>query len=262
MRIRDRLIVVTGASSGIGEATALRLARAGARVVLVARDETRLQRVADAIAATGGRAVVHRADLADATAVSTLAAEVTAREGIPDVLVNNAGAGRWLTVEETAARDVEAMMAVPYFAAFNLTRAWLPAMRARGSGHIVNVTSVASRLVWPGATAYMAARCAMWSFSESLRAELNGSGVGVTTAIFGTIDTQYWLHNPGSEQRLPQAGGGVKRLTAAAVAESLVDAIACEADEIVRPRIFRLLFLVNALAPRTTARVMSRGWGD
>jgi short-subunit dehydrogenase len=260
MQVRHRLIVVTGASSGIGEAVAMLLGERGARVVLIGRDALRLQRVAAVIESNGSQAFAHRADLADSRRVEWLAAHITADHGLPDVLINNAGAGRWLTVEETGAAELEAMMAVPYFAAFNLTRAWLPAMRRRGSGRIVNVTSVASRLVWPGATAYMAARQAMWSFSESLRAEVSGSGVGVTTAILGTVDTPYWTHNPGSEGRLPRAGAGIKRLTPDEVAQALVHALERDIDHIVRPRIFQLLFLVNALAPRTTARVMSRGW--
>ena len=260
MRIQDRLIVVTGASSGIGAATARAMAHRGGRVALVARSEGGLRRVAQQIVSQGGRATTYVADLADAAAVARFAAAVAAAEGHPDVLINNAGAGRWLTVEETSAADLQAMTAVPYFAAFNLTRALLPAMRQGGSGHIANVTSVAARMVWPGAAAYSAARCAMLSFSESLRHELVGSGVGVTSAIFGTVDTPYWAHNPGSEERLPRAGRRMRRLTADEVARALADGIERDAAEIVRPGVFRVLFFVNALAPRITGRIMSRGW--
>ena len=260
MRIRDRLIVVTGASSGIGAATALAMAQRGGRVAMVARSEERLRSVAQQIVSTGGHATTYVADLADAAAVARFAADVAHAEGHPDVLINNAGAGRWLTVEETSAADLQAMTAVPYFAAFNLTRAFLPAMRQRRGGHIANVTSVAARLVWPGAAAYTAARCAMLSFSESLRYELVGSGVGVTSAIFGTVDTPYWVHNPGSEERLPRAGTRMRRLTAEEVALALADGIERDAYEIVRPGVFRVLFLLDALAPGITARIMSRGW--
>ena len=258
--LRNRLVVITGASSGIGAATARECARRGARVALVARNQERLSDVARQIASTPGHATVYPTDLADAGATVRLAADIIARDGLPDVLVNNAGAGRWLTVEETSPEAVASMMAVPYFAAFNLTRAFLPGMRRRGRGSILNVTSVASRLVWPGATAYMAARSAMLSFSESLRAELAGSGVAVTTAILGTVDTPYWAHNPGSEQRLPRAGAGMRRLTAGQAAAAIANGIERGASQIVLPRVFRVLFLMNALAPQTTTRIMSRGW--
>ena len=185
------------------------------------------------ITAGGGYPSVHIADLAHAQPVSVLARDLLAREGTPHVLINNAGAGRWLTVEETSSVELEQMMAVPFFAAFNLTRELLPSMRQRGSGHIVNVTSVAARLVFPGAAASPAARCAMLSFSESLRTELAGSGIRVTVGIFGTVDTPYWAHNPGSEQRLPRAGARLMRhLTADEVAQALADGIERDAIEI------------------------------
>jgi short-subunit dehydrogenase len=231
-------------------------------MVLVGRHEARLGEVADKIASRGGHAGVYAVDLADSRAVATLARDVATREGTPDVLINNAGAGRWLTVEETSAAELEAMTAVPYFAAFNLSRECLSGMRRRGSGHIVNVTSVAARLVWPGAAAYTAARCAMLSLSESLRAELAGSRIRVTVGTFGTVDTAYWAHNPGSEERLPRTGARMRHLSPEEVAQALLDGIERDAIEIVRPRLFRLLFLLDALAPRITARVMRQGWND
>jgi short-subunit dehydrogenase len=258
MRLRNRLILVTGASSGIGAAIAVAAARRGGRLALVARDEVRLSKVAREIVSVGGDASIYPVDLSDARGIARLASDVSAREGPPDIVINSAGAGRWLTVEETSAAELEAMTAVPYFAAFNLTRECLPGMRRRGSGHIVNVTSVAARLVWPGAAAYTATRRAMLSLSESLRVELAGSGIGVTLGTFGTIDTPYWAHNPGSEQRLPQAGARMRRLLPEEVAQALLDGIERNAIEVVRPRIFRLLFLLDALMPQTTARVMSR----
>jgi short-subunit dehydrogenase len=260
MQIRDRLIVVTGASSGIGAATAVALAQRGGRLILVARDKPRLDAVAQRIAEAGGFSTAYAADLGDAGAVAKFAGEVLAQSGAPDVLINNAGAGRWLTVEETSSDELERIMAVPYFAAFNLIREFLPAMRERGAGHIVNVTSVASRLVWPGAAAYIAARRAVLSLSESLRLELADTGIRVTTATFGSVETPYWAHNPGSEERLPQSGNRIRRLTAGEAAAALVRAIERNADEIVRPRVFRLLFFLHAVMPQTTARAMSRGW--
>jgi short-subunit dehydrogenase len=238
------------------------MARRGARLILVARDSARLAAVARELARLPAEAHVHVADLADPNAVEALADDVSARHGTPDVLVNNAGAGRWLTVEETSAVELEQMTAVPYFAAFNLTRAFLPGMRRRGTGHIVNVTSVASRLVWPGAAAYTATRWAILAFSESLRAELAGTGLRVTVAIFGTVATPYWTHNPGSEDRLPLADRSIPRLTAEAAAEALCRGVARERANVILPRRFRLLFFLNAVAPKSTARMLRRGWND
>jgi uncharacterized protein len=259
MRLADTTVLVTGGSSGIGAATAHAMARRGAQLILVARDPDRLRTVAEELRARGTVAHVYPTDLADPQAVQGLAERILIQHGPPDVLVNNAGAGRWLTVEETSAEELRRITDLPYMAAFNLTRGLLPAMRRRGTGHIVNVTSVASRLVWPGAAAYTAARWAMLAFSESLSAELSGTGLGVTVAVFGTVASPYWDHNPGSEARLPLADRSIPRLTPDAAAEALVQGVEAGAHEVIRPRRFRLLFLLKALAPVTTARMLRRG---
>lgn len=260
MDILGKLALITGASSGIGEATARAMADKGAHVLLVARSADRLSAIAQEISAHRGTANWYAADLSKPDRVAEIAREVVHKHGVPDILVNNAGAGRWLTVEETGAAELEQMTALPYFAAFNLTRELLPPMRMRRSGHIVNVTSVAGRLIWPGAAGYSAARAAMTAFSKSLEMETRGSGINVTLAMFGKVDSAFWQHNPGSEERLPRANTFLPTLTTQQSADAIVHAVAKELRTIVRPRIFRLFFLLNALTPGTTSRVLRLGW--
>jgi short-subunit dehydrogenase len=260
MKMEGKTVLITGASSGIGEATAMAIARKGGKLVLLARDKTRLQRVASEISAQGGEAISFPADLSDAEAISTIAKIIIAERGIPDIIINNAGAGRWLSVEETPAAEVEQMMAVPYFAAFNLAREFLPHMLKRGTGHIANISSVASRVVWPGAAAYTAARWAISGFSKALQTELRSSGVKITLAIFGNVSSTFWIHNPGSEERLPKIDRLIPTLTPEQAAQAIVYGIERNAREIVRPGIFRLIFLLNALFPRTTELVLRIGW--
>jgi short-subunit dehydrogenase len=236
------------------------IARKGGQLLLLARNRTELERVAAKISALGGKAVFSPVDLSDAESVSRIAKTIIADVGAPDIIVNNAGAGRWLSVEETSAAEVEQMTAVPYFAAFNLTREFLPHMLRRRTGHIVNISSVASRIVWPGATAYAAARWAITGFSKALHAELYGSGIGVTLAMFGSVSSTFWIHNPGSEERLPKINRLIPTLTPEQVAQAVVHGIERNAREIVRPRIFRLIFLLNALFPRTTELILRMGW--
>ncbi len=129
MKIKGTLTLVTGSSSGIGEATAKAFARQGARsVLLLARTETKLNRVAKEIADDGGHALPFPVDLSDAQAVIRVAEKITREIGTPDILVNNAGGGRWLCVDETSLEEAIQMMAVPYFAAFFVTHAFLPQM--------------------------------------------------------------------------------------------------------------------------------------
>jgi uncharacterized protein len=256
MKLEGKLAVVTGASSGIGASTAYALAERGARVALVARDPERLERVAQRIRASGGKASGFVADLRDPIAIRELAQRVMKAHGVPDLLVNNAGAGRWLSVLETSAADAAEMLAVPYLGAFNLTREFLPAMLERSSGRIVNLTSVAARLAWPGATAYIAARRAMEGFDAGLGAELLGTGLGSLLVVLGTVDTPYWEHNPGSRERLPPARG-IRALTPEEAAAAIVSAIERDQRRLLKPAVFQLLFLWGALFPRAMDRMLA-----
>jgi short-subunit dehydrogenase len=255
----SRLVLVTGASSGIGAATARRYGAGGAHVLLLARNAGRLAEVAESIRSAGGTASFYPVDLADAEALAETAARIKREAGTPDILINNAGAGRWLSVIETTAEDALAMVEVPYLAAFNLTRAFLPEMLERRSGAIACVTSPASYLVWPNATAYIAARHALLGFTEALRAELKGSGIGVTLVVLGLVETPYWDHNPGSRERMPVTNPRLAPvLTPEQAADAIFDGIEKRKRRVVKPAILRALFLLNALAPRLVARQLRR----
>ena len=207
----SKLVLITGASSGIGAALAKRYGRAGAHVLLLARNAGRLEAVAGAIRQGGGSATAYAIDLAAPKAIEATSAKIAREVGTPDVLINNAGAGRFLPLSKTTAEDAAAMIEVPYLAAFNLTRAFLPLMLARKSGGIACVTSPASYLAWPNASAYIAARRALEGFTEGLRSEVNGRGVSVTLVVLGTVETPYWQHNPGSREQLPKANPWLSR---------------------------------------------------
>ena len=249
----EKLVLITGASSGIGEALAKRYGSTGAHVLLLARDERRLQAAAEAAIASGGKATTFAVDLADAKAIDDTCAKIAREIGVPDVLVNNAGAGRWLPLLKTTAKDALAMIEVPYLAAFNLTRAFLPFMLTRRSGAIACVSSPASYLAWPNASAYIAARHALKGFTEALRSEVRGTGITVTLVVLGTVDTPYWQHNPGSWENLPKAH---PVLTADQAAQAIFAGVEAGKRTVVKPAIFRALFLLNALAPRLVARQM------
>src|SRR5262249_9451934 len=253
------LVLVTGASSGIGGATARRFGASGARVLLLARKKERLGDVIKAICKEGGTATPYPVDLADADAIAELSARIEREAGTPDVLINNAGAGRWLPVTETTAEEALAMMAVPYFAAFNVTRAFLPKMITRRSGAIACVTSPASYLVWPKAGAYTAARHALLGLTESLRADLKGSGISVTLVVLGMVESSYWEHNPGSRKRVPAMNPMIARpLTPDQAAEAIFSGVEGGKRVVVKPAIFRALFLLNAIAPRLVASQLRR----
>lgn len=255
MNPRGKTALVTGASSGIGAATARELARRGARVVLVARREDRLREVAASI---GAAASVYPTDLRDAAAVARLGDRVTTDIGTPDIIVNNAGAGRWKFVEETSPAEAVELMAVPYFAAFYITQAFLPGMLRRNSGHIVNVSSVGSRFVWPGATAYIAARWAVRGFTEALRSDLAHTRIRVTLYESGVVRSEYWEHNPGSRERVPKMGNFVPALTSEEAARAIVRGIEREQKLVVVPFMMKLTYWQHAIFPGLVQSLMTR----
>jgi short-subunit dehydrogenase len=259
MRVRGSAVVVTGASSGIGAATAVAMARSGARAVaLVARSAAALDEVAARVRAAGAEALPIPADLSDAAAVDRARDAVLAFAGAPDVLVNNAGAGRFLLLTETDPAEALRMIAVPYLAAFHATRAFLPAMIERRSGHVLNVTSPAAFAPWAGATGYAAARWAVRGLTEALRADLHGTGVGVTLFTAGKVASSYWEHNPGAEARLPGVARLYRTLSPDEVGAAIVRAVERGAREAVVPPLLRLTLLAHRLFPRTVSSLVVR----
>jgi short-subunit dehydrogenase len=252
VRIEGRTALVTGASSGIGAATARALAREGARVLLLARTRAALEQVAGEIRAAGGAAEAHPVDLGEAEAVERLFDALEAREVRPEIVVNSAGAGRWLFTEETTPDEAVQMMALPYFAAFFVTRRCLPAMLARRNGHIVNINSPVARLGWPGAAGYSAARHALHGFTHALRLDLHGTGVGVTSVVPGKVSSEYFDRNPGVLARAPRVARLIATVTPEQVAEAVIGGIRHNRREVVLPAMLRAFFALNAVAPLVT----------
>jgi short-subunit dehydrogenase len=250
VKIPGTLAVVTGASSGIGAATARALGRRGATVLLLARTGERLESVASEIAALGGTAYAYPVDVGNPAAVRVVVDRLMRERGVPDIAVHCAGSGRWLFVDETSEDDIVELMKVPYFGAFYVTRALLPAMVARGSGHVVTLGSPATLLMWPGAAGYIAARWALHGFTEALRADLRGTGIGVSLVIPGKVESEYFAHNPGSLARVPRIINFTRTLSPENVAEAIARAIERRSRKVIMPFGLRVLWLGNAWFPR------------
>jgi hypothetical protein len=189
MDLDDSVAVVTGASSGIGRATAVALAREGATVVLAARREARLRAVADEVASTPGAAVVVPTDVTDDAAVESLVETTIERFGAPDVLVNAAGVVRRADVVDADPADWRRELAVNLLGAMNVTRLVVREMLDAGSGHVVNVSSVNAAEPAPGGSGYVASKFGLNGFSGSLRQELAGTALRVTVIEPGVVDT-------------------------------------------------------------------------
>jgi short-subunit dehydrogenase len=187
--------------------------------------------------------------LADPEAIGTVGTQISYQLGTPDILINNAGVGKWRFIDEMSPIEAVECMTVPYFAAFNIVHVFLAAMLRRGSGHIVNISSVGSRFVWPGATAYLAARWALRGFTEALRADFDGSGINVTLVEPGVVNSPYWVHNPGSRERVPKLAKLIPELSPEEVAQAIVRGVEWNRRTIVIPFMMRLFCELHAVFP-------------
>ncbi|BBZ50154.1 putative Short-chain dehydrogenase/reductase [Mycobacterium heidelbergense] len=197
--VAGKTALVTGASYGIGEATARKLAAAGATVLVVARSAEKLDDLAAAITAGGGRAVAYPTDLTDEAAVGELTKRIGENHGPPDIIVSNAGKSlrRSLHHQYDRPQDFRRTIDINYLGPIWLLLGLLPAMRERGGGHIVNVSSVGVRVV-PGPQwgAYQASKGAFDLWLRSVAPELHADGVDVTSVYFALVRTRMIAPTP------------------------------------------------------------------
>ncbi len=189
MRLDGRTAVVTGAAGGIGRAIAASLARRGCNLALADIDEAGMKGTAELIREHDVRVSRHRVDVADRVAVAEFPDIVAAEHAGVDVLVNNAGVAVGGTFEQVADEDFEWLFEINFWGVVRMTRAFLPLLRASGDARLVNLSSVYGLVAPPEQTAYAASKFAVRGFSEALRHELEGSGVGVTVVHPGGIAT-------------------------------------------------------------------------
>jgi short-subunit dehydrogenase len=189
--VKDRIVLVTGASSGIGKATALELGKAGGTVLLVARTEAKLEDVRREIELLGGTAHVHPCDLADIDDIDRMASEVLDQHERVDILINNAGRSIRRSVSRSYDRfhDYQRTMQVNYFGPVKLILRLLPVMRERRSGHVINVSTIGLQTNTPRFAAYLASKAALDAFSRSIGPEIISDGVHITTVYMPLVRT-------------------------------------------------------------------------
>jgi len=189
MRLAGRTAVITGAASGIGRAIALSLARRGCHLALADIDEAGLTESADLARVFNVRTSRHCIDVADRAAVAAFPEVAAAEHGGVDVLVNNAGVAVGGTFEQVSDEDFEWLFEINFWGVVRMTHAFLPLLRASDDARVVNISSVYGLIAPPEQVAYAASKFAVRGFSEALRHELEGSGIGVTVVHPGGVNT-------------------------------------------------------------------------
>lgn len=220
--LHDRVAIVTGASAGIGRATARSLARAGATVVLTARRAERLEETVSEIEDDGGTALALAADVVELDAVRTLVDTAHRRFGSIDVLVNNAGIMRVAPITENRVEDWTRMVDVNVKGVLHVLSAVLPIMLDQGSGHILSVGSLAGRRPFPGGTVYSATKFAIRSLAWGLHLELgNAHGIRVTDIQPGYVSTELLDDQPETAAEWDAAWEGRRTLQPEDVARAV-----------------------------------------
>jgi short-subunit dehydrogenase len=255
LELRDRVAVVTGASSGIGAALARSLAQRGAAVALVARRGERLRALADEIAAAGGRASVHPGDVSDGAVVERSAAQILHLHGRIDGLVNAAGFVHHGLVKDHPPDGVARLVDVNVLGTLRWTQAVLPALRTQRSGWIVNVSSFAGLIPQPDEAVYSATKAAITSFSAALGHEVAPLGIHVLAVHPVLVETE--MFTPAVMERMPK-GSEARFISAEAFAEETLAALARGERSAVIPRRYRWVVRLRALAPGAFDRIVAR----
>ncbi len=253
---RDKTVLLTGASSGIGAALARQLAGEGARLILVARRADRLDDLARELKGQGAEVTNIVADLTEPDACERVIAEARGATGPIDILINNAGVGQYGRFVEQDLGVLERMMTLNMTALVRLTRFVLPDMVSRQSGQVVNVASVAGHLPTPFMTVYGASKAFVLSFSLGLWAEVRKKGVGVTCICPGPVKTEFFDRGGFEARRSDFTGGSLDpdRLAAAVCAK-----LEGKAVVYVPGLLNRLMVFMRRLTPATTlARISGR----
>jgi len=249
-------VLITGASSGIGEATAYRFAREGARLGLLARREERLQEVANRVRDLGGEPLTLVADVASREAVAASVARAeTAFDGL-DVLVNNAGQGIYAFLETVREDDLKRIFDVNTFGPLYAIQAVLPGMKRQREGVIINVSSIVGKRALPMTGVYGATKFALQGLSEALRLELKGTGVRVSVVCPGFTRTEFSQAtlNYGFQRKKPRR----KSMSAAEVAEVIWSCAKNPRREVVLTRAGKFVVGLNRFFPGAADWLLSR----
>ncbi|MFW5427479.1 MAG: SDR family NAD(P)-dependent oxidoreductase [Methylophagaceae bacterium] len=252
----SKLILITGASSGIGAEMAKQFAQQGHTLLLLARNSQKLDKVCSEIKKNDGQTYSFTCDVGEYEQVQAVTNTIKKSHGTPDVIINNAGSGLWRFIEETSYEEILANIKAPYLAAAYMTKAFMPEMLARNTGHIVNMTSMAAKMPFSGATTYVASRKAMIGLHEALTMDLRGTGITASLSYFAKVESSFWDNNPGSEERLPLAQKLIPIISTETAAKTIVNGVAKGRRDITAPFMARIILFLNWLTPPITKMIM------
>ncbi|MDH3765474.1 MAG: SDR family NAD(P)-dependent oxidoreductase, partial [Nitrosopumilus sp.] len=235
MDFKNKVILITGASSGIGKETAIKFAKLGANIILVARRKNKLEQVANELKEFNVVTLVCQCDVSKKDQVKEMSKIVLEKFESVDVLVNNAGFAIYGSVSDLTIDEIESQMETNYFGMIYCIKNFLPSMLKKESGHIVNVASVAASFGLPGIASYCASKFAILGFSEGLKHELKNTGIGITVVSPIMVRTNFFEHP--SFEKMPKFSP--TSLSSKTVAKAILKAANSPRLEIIVPSVVR-----------------------
>ena len=255
--LRDKVVIITGAASGIGRAVALELARKKAKLVLAARSTEKLYQLQIEIEQLGTECMVAPTDVRNQVCIDHLIEGTVARFGGVDILINNAGYGLWGVVEKLPMEEIRSVFETNLFGAIAAAKAVIPEMKKRGGGQIINIESVVALRSLPGAGAYCATKHALHAFSEAMRSELAPYGIhvcsfcpGITESDFSKNRIEIDFHTEFSK---------ALSMTSERCAQIIVRAIERRRRQVVTTWSGKLVYMMQRVSPHMVDWVMSAG---
>jgi len=235
MDFKDKVVLITGASSGIGKETAIQFAKLGANIILVARRKDKLEQVENELKKFHVSTLVCQCDVSKKDQVEQMSKAVLEKFDSVDILINNAGFAIYGSVSDLSIDEIESQMETNYFGMIYCIKNFLPLMIEKKSGHIVNVASVAASFGLPGIASYCASKFAMLGFSEGLKHELKDTGVGITVVSPIMVRTGFFDHS--SFEKMPKYSP--TSLSSKTVAKTILKAANSPRLEIIVPSVVR-----------------------
>ena len=263
MDFKNKVVLITGASSGIGKQTAIEFAKSGSSIILVARRKNKLEQVENELKQFNVNTLVCACDVSKKDQVEELSKIVLQKFDSIDILVNNAGFAIYGSVSDLSINEIESQMETNYFGMIYCVKNFLPLMLKKKSGHIVNVASVGASFSVPGVSSYCATKFAMLGFSEGLKHELYGTGVGLTVVSPIMVRTPLFEHP--SFTNFSKFSTGVS-LSSETVAKTIIKASNSSRLEIVVPSVARAViwfkqtfpFLINPIIGRIFRKQLTK----
>jgi short-subunit dehydrogenase len=244
MDFRNKVAVVTGASSGIGKIVARDLAALGCKVVIVGRDKEKLSKAKSEILTFDKDVLAISCDVSNRKHVEEMAKQIIEKKGKVNILINAAGFGKWRSFEESTVEEIEDMMKTNYLGTVYTTKAFLKSLREQEEAHIVNIASVAGFIGMPNFSAYCASKFAVIGLSESMHNEFYGSRLGITVVCPGAVKTHFF-DDPSFTGNIPKNG-----IAPETVSKAIINALKTKQFFVVVPKKYKSVLFAKALLPK------------